>query len=112
MGAATLALINDICSRLGSCSPDCDSSSSLERDFDGTLSGFVFAMLDLLLIWCLRLRLGPRPAVLLDNLTRATDRARRNAPLAGRDRRIDVRDDIDPAAAVTDELVYNSLHCP
>src|SRR5438552_6154421 len=107
-GAATLALIRDICSRSGSCSPTCESSSS----FDRAATLFVsFAIFNLLLRGRMTARFGLRPSAPLNDAAVASGGARRHTTVVGRDRGVHVGDDVNVAAAVTDELVYDLMHC-
>src|SRR2546421_3564985 len=112
IGAATLALTSDICSRSGSCSPTWDSSSSVESASESLPPvplRVSFAMVDLLVIRLLCLRLRPCPSPSLNDAAVAF-RARRNPRIAGGDRRVDVGDDIHATPAVADELVYHFMH--
>src|SRR5437773_11991812 len=108
IGAAMLALIRDICSRSGSCSPTCEASSS----FDRAAALFVsFAIFNLLLRGHMTSQFGLRPSAPLNDGAVRAGGTRRPAPVAGRDRGVRVGDDVDVAAAVTDELVYVLMDC-
>src|SRR5437868_6739500 len=107
-GAAMLALIKDICSRSGSCSPTCESSSSFDRAAPLFVS---FSIFNLLVRGRMTARFGLRPSAPLDDGAVSAGGARRPAPLAGRDRGVHVGDDVNVAASVTDELVYDLMHC-
>src|SRR2546421_631465 len=98
MGAAMLALIRDICSRSGSCSPTCDSSSSFER---ATALVVSFAIFDLLLRGRGSARFRLRPSASLDDVAVAVGGTHRPAALAGRNRCVHVGDDVDVVAPVT-----------
>ena len=56
-------------------------------------------------------RFGLRPSAPLNDRAVRAGGTRRPAPVAGRDRGVHVGDDVDVAAAVADELVYDLMHC-
>src|SRR5947209_17073931 len=80
-GAATLALIRDICSRSGSCSPTCDSSSSLLRaERRGSIpSSVAFVIVNLLLLGRRRARFRLHASAPLHDAAVAGGGARRHA---------------------------------
>src|SRR5438105_3582660 len=112
IGAATLALINDICSRSGNASPTCDSTSSFESALDCVSSRVGFVICDLLLVLLSCLRLVRLSTVPLNNRAVGVDTAARNAAFPGGDCGVDIGHDVDSALPVTDELVYDFVHCP
>src|SRR5438270_4239533 len=101
-GAATLALIRDICSRSGSCSPTWDSSSSFERASALLAS---FGIVNLLFGGRLAARLRSRRSVLLNDGAIAAGRGRRGASVVTDcDCGVHVGRDVDAIVAVTDEF--------
>src|SRR2546423_8595411 len=102
-GAATLALIRDICSRSGSCSPTWDSSSSFERASALLAS---FGIVDLLFGGRLTARFRSRRSVLLNDRAIAAGRRRRGASVVTDcDGGVHVGRDVDAIVAVADKLV-------
>src|SRR2546430_9934337 len=111
-GAAILALIGDICSRSGSCSPTCDSSSSLVRaERRGSPSPVTFVIVNLLFRGRRTARFRLRASASLNDAAVAGGGTRRHATLAGRNGRVHVGNNADVAAPTMDELVEDLMHC-
>src|SRR5438067_374979 len=111
-GAAMLALIRDICSRSGSCSPTCDSSSSLVRaERRGSTSLVTFVIVNLLFRGRSTARFRLRASAPLNDAAIAGGGARRHATVAGRNGGVHVGNNVDVAAPIMDELVYHLMHC-
>src|SRR5256885_6011295 len=112
-GAAILALIRDICSLSGSCSPTCDSSSSVVRaERRGSTSPVTFVMVNLLLRGRSTARFCLGAAAPLNDAAVAGDGTRRHTGVAGCDRGVHVGNPADAAAPIMDELGYGLMHCP
>src|SRR5207248_11767413 len=112
-GAATLALIRDICSRSGSCSPTCDSSSSLVRaERRGSIpSSVAFVIVNLLLLGRSSARFPLNASTPLHDAAVAGGGARRHTAVAGCDGGVHVSNHVDVAVPKMDELVYHLMHC-
>src|SRR5438105_1894650 len=112
-GAAMLALISDICSRSGSCSPTCDSSSSLVRAerLGAAPSTVTFVIVNLLLLGRGTARFRLHPSAPLHDAAVAGGGARHCATVAGGYGGVHVGNNVDVAAPIADELVYDLVHC-
>src|SRR5437868_12777875 len=100
-GAAILALIRDICSRSGSCSPTCDSSSSLVRaERRGSTSPVTFVIVDLLCLGRTTARFRLHASAPLNDAAVAGGGTRRHAAVAGRNGCVHVGNNIDVAAPI------------
>src|SRR5437870_2593728 len=100
-GAAILALIRDICSRSGSCSPTCDSSSSLVRaERRGSTSPVTFVIVNLLCLGRRIARFRRHASAPLNDAAVTGGGARRHAAVAGRDGGVYIGNNVDVAAPI------------